>query len=211
MLGSATLTWKYAEGPRAFLSIASQPGIEWLESKVQYPAMRESLYRFARTVTMLFKENAGPVLQAKCPASEPAEDVAWSYVRGECGPSSVSIWYDSLDLLAAFFEVSLEAAIGIIDHYWFYTTLIEHFRRPRPDDEDPSWFALRFTVYAFGCRISMSKKEPYSHAVKASVALFENALSVQSDIMHRHSTIISVRALSLMVSLWIRYPNPLIA
>ncbi|KAK5045660.1 hypothetical protein LTR84_009029 [Exophiala bonariae] len=166
-------------GPRSFLSIASQPGIEWLESKVQYPAMRESLHRFARTVNMLFKENAGSVLAAKCPTAEPAEAVAWSYVR-------------------AFFEVSLEAAIGIIDHYWFYTTLTEHFRRPRPDDEDPSWFALRYTVYAFGCRISKSKNEPYSHAAEKSVALFENALSVQLDIMHRRSTIISVRALSLM-------------
>lgn len=91
----------------------------------------------------------------------------------------------------------------MIDHYWFYTTLTEHFRRPRPDDEDPSWFALRFTVYAFGCRISMSKNEPYSHAVEKSMALFENALSVQLDIMHRHSTMIGVRALSLMVSLCI--------
>ncbi|KEF62021.1 uncharacterized protein A1O9_03593 [Exophiala aquamarina CBS 119918] len=165
-------------GPRAFLSIASQPGIEWLESKVQYPAMRESLHRFARTVTMLFKQNAGPT-PANFPASEPAEDVAWSYVN-------------------AFFTKSLDAAFGIVDQYWFYTTLLEHFRIPSPDDEDLSWFALRFTVYAFGCRIALSKNEPYARAAEASMALFGNALSVQSDIMHRHATINGVRALSLM-------------
>lgn len=89
MFGSAKLTWESAKGPRAFLSIASQPGIEWLESKVQYPAMRESLHRFARTVTMLFKQNAGPT-PANFPASEPAEDVAWSYVNGESGSGKVS-------------------------------------------------------------------------------------------------------------------------
>lgn len=43
---------------------------------------------------MLFEENAGPVLEAKGPASEPAEGVAWSYVRGECGPSNVSMLYN---------------------------------------------------------------------------------------------------------------------
>ncbi|KIW13560.1 hypothetical protein PV08_08748 [Exophiala spinifera] len=98
----------------------------------------------------------------------------------------------------AFFTKSLDAAFGIVDQYWFCTTLLEHFRRPSPDDEDLSWFALRFTVYAFGCRIALSQTEPYARAAEASMALFRNALSVQSDIMHRHATINGVRALSLM-------------
>ena len=71
-------------GPRSLLSIASQPGIEWFESKAQCPGIRQSLHRFARGVTLRFKKSPGSFLQGRCQAPEPAEDIAWSYVRGKC-------------------------------------------------------------------------------------------------------------------------------
>lgn len=50
----------------------------------------------------------------------------------------------------------------------------------------------------------MGRNQSYSSAVEASVALFENALSVLPEVLHGHSSIISVRALLLMVSLQTR-------
>lgn len=76
----------------------------------------------------------------------------------------------------------------------------EHLLNNTRDLEDPSWYALRYTVFAFGCRVSLGKSQSFSRAVEASVALFENALSVQPDILQCRSSIISVRALLLMVT-----------
>ncbi|KEF56925.1 uncharacterized protein A1O9_07115 [Exophiala aquamarina CBS 119918] len=64
--------------------------------------------------------------------------------------------------------------------------------------QDPSWYATYNTVLAFGCRITLAKTLSYSKTVEASMAFFENALSVQSDILQCRSSIISVRALTLM-------------
>lgn len=104
---------------------------------------------------------------------------------------------DRLTSSLAFFEKAFEATTGLIDRCWFENILATQFESDSNRDQDPSWYALRFTVYAFGCRIHLGSQS-YTRAVEASVALFENALSVQPDIMQCRSSITSVRALMLM-------------
>lgn len=100
----------------------------------------------------------------------------------------------------AFFQHTIEASIGIFDRSWFEGKLQDHFTR-RPPDNDSSWYALRNTVYAFGCRIHLNKTGSYTQAVEASLVFFRNALFVELDLLHRHSSKMSVQALALMVSL----------
>ena len=85
-----------------------------------------------------------------------------------------------------------------MDRAWFESMLTAHFRGSN-GDQDPSWYALRNTVFAYGCRITLTATESYTNAVEASVALLENALSVQPDILQCPSSLTSVRALLLMV------------
>lgn len=68
--------------------------------------------------------------------------------------------------------------------------------------EDPSWFALRNAVYAAGCRCVLAKDLSVSFvdAEAQSWQLFENALSVFTDLIFGHSGLTAVQALIVMVS-----------
>ena len=64
---------------------------------------------------------------------------------------------------------------------------------------DYAWYAIRNTVYAFGSRIYLSRHDNYSNAVAISLKFFGNAISVQTEMLHYHTTLLAVRALILMV------------
>lgn len=100
----------------------------------------------------------------------------------------------------AFFEESREAAFGIVHRPWFEAKLRDHFVGTG-SDVDPSWYALRNIIYAFGCRIETSNTGSYSAAQRSSWQLFENALSVHSDLLFRQTSVASVQALTLMVAI----------
>ncbi|KEF57071.1 uncharacterized protein A1O9_07261 [Exophiala aquamarina CBS 119918] len=65
-------------------------------------------------------------------------------------------------------------------------------------DDDPSWFALRRVVFAYGCRLKMSKTHTFTEAYAASWPLFESALSAYSDLMFTRISLVSVQAVILM-------------
>lgn len=68
------------------------------------------------------------------------------------------------------------------------------------DSSDPSWYALRNVIYAHGLRISMAGKMSFTEICQQSWNLFENALSVQLDIIYARTSLLGVQALILMVS-----------
>lgn len=98
---------------------------------------------------------------------------------------------------AVFFENTMEGKLGIISRPWFEAKLNEHFKTP--SQNDVSWYALRNTVFAFGCRIEMAKTSSYSEVAKVSSSFLNNALSVQTAMLYQHSTLTCVKALVLMV------------
>ena len=110
---------------------------------------------------------------------EPDPEAAWRFVR-------------------AFFEESYNAAFGIVHRTWFEARLKEHFNHLKPET-DPSWYALRNIIYAYGCSIESCKNNSYSAAQRLSGQWFENALSVHSDLLFRQTSVVSVHALTLMV------------
>ena len=70
------------QGPRCFLSICSQPGIKWVESKVKSPGVKESLLRFSKDLLLRLKVEQLSWLQSKQRAPEPVETTAWQYTNG---------------------------------------------------------------------------------------------------------------------------------
>ncbi|KIV97273.1 hypothetical protein PV10_01041 [Exophiala mesophila] len=169
--------WEY-NGPRSMMSICSPPAIAWVTSRVQAPGIRDSIRSFTRKITMRMKLQSHESMTLWQRSPEPSMDLARCYTE-------------------AFFQHSVEALIGIFDRSWFEGKLQHHFAHP-PADNDSSWYALRNTVYAFGCRIHLNKTRSYTEAVESSLVFFKNALLVELDLLHQHSSKMSVQALTLM-------------
>ena len=87
----------------------------------------------------------------------------------------------------------------MVPRSWFDARLNAHIENPQSAEEDPSWYALRNVIYAFGSRIYMTGKSSFIEIGNLSWSLFENALSVQLDITYRHTSLRGVQALALMV------------
>jgi len=99
--------------------------------------------------------------------------------------------------LQAYFEDTPEEAFGIVQRPWFESRLRAHFSGTIPDDK--ANYALRNVLWACGCRIVLSKTATFREAAQASWALFENALSVHTDILFLRGSMVEVQALILMV------------
>jgi hypothetical protein len=59
--------------------------------------------------------------------------------------------------LTAYFEDSYDAIFGVVYRPAFEARLRSHFENHVSAEDDPSWYALRNTVYASGCRIFLAK------------------------------------------------------
>ena len=177
------------------MSVCSQPGMAWITDKVSLPGVRESILRFAKDMTCRLKTE---VNLSKDRVPEPSAKTAWRYTTGMLSLPRVTLNLADKGTSIVFFEHASEAAMGILEQSWFKTRLQLHFAEPKRGF-DASWYALRNIVFAFGCRIEMAKTASYSDAARVSIGLFENALSVQTDMLHLHSTLMSVKALILMV------------
>jgi hypothetical protein len=71
----------------------------------------------------------------------------------------------------------------------------------QPAEDTPAWFALRATVFAAGYRSLLAKDCSISFAKAQAKAgqLFKSALSVFTKLLLPPSSIMAVRALTLMV------------
>ncbi len=109
------------------------------------------------------------------------------------------IYIQRTDVYIAYFERAPDAVFGVIHRPWFEAQLREQFDS-KAFNNDPSWYALKNTVYASGCRLELAKKAGFLEAYEKSWRYFENALSVQTELLYYRTGILAVQALTVMVS-----------
>jgi hypothetical protein len=106
--------------------------------------------------------------------------------------------------LEAYFDYSFETIFSVVDRPTFEAHLTAHFQAGGTLDDDPAWYALRNMVYALGCRIVLSRgkhRQSFAEAQACVLRYFENALSVQVDLMYTQTDISAVQSLLVMVRL----------
>lgn len=86
-------------------------------------------------------------------------------------------------------------------HPAFETRLRAKSAHPSEFHDDSSWFALRNTVYASGCRDVLSKDpmKTFNEAQAEFWKYFENSLSVHTELTYTPASLTAVQALVLMV------------
>lgn len=101
----------------------------------------------------------------------------------------------------AHFEDAHYAVFDVVNRAEFETRLQFQQSQELSFEEDPSWYALRNTVYASGCIILMSRDPTvtFAEAQECAWRYFENALSVHTDLLYTPTGILAVEALTLMV------------
>lgn len=84
----------------------------------------------------------------------------------------------------------------------FRTRLEAHFDNGIATEEDPAWYAMRNTVYAWGCRLEWSREHiaaQFAEVQSQAWRYFENALSVNTELIYSESGLLAVEALFAMV------------
>ena len=88
----------------------------------------------------------------------------------------------------------------MVERTLFESRLRAHFSGTHnPVADDKGWYALRNMLWAHGCRIVLSKTRTFRETLQASWAFFENALSVHTETLFLHTSMMSVQAVILMV------------
>ncbi|KAK5232919.1 hypothetical protein LTR47_006146 [Exophiala xenobiotica] len=171
-----TLNLEYY-GPRCMLSFCSQPGVDWVTSKVKSPDYSSTVKRLVLDSARMLKMS-GTLSFAREP--DPPPEVAWKYTN-------------------AYFEEGLDRAFGVVERTLFDGRLRAHFNGTHnPVTDDKAWYALRNVVWAHGCRVVLSKTKTFRETLQASWSFFENALSVHTETFFLHTSLMSVQALILM-------------
>lgn len=91
-----------------------------------------------------------------------------------------------------------------MDRPAFESRLRSYLEQKTTSPDDPAWYALRHTVYASGCRITLSKlssSTPFAEAQERAWQFFENALSVHTELLYCTTGLLAVQALAAMVRL----------
>ena len=84
----------------------------------------------------------------------------------------------------------------------FESRLQEHLEAKYTRKSDVAWYALRNTVYAYGCKLVRSKSSDpnaYEETQAKARGYFSNALSVHTRLIYSSPSLASVQALLLMV------------
>ena len=106
-------------------------------------------------------------------------------------------------LTTAYFDESPDTIYHIIDRSMFERRLNAHFTGDAGQQNDcPAWYALRNIIYAYGCRIEISKtshRQKIAESQTKAWAYFENALSVHTELIYTRTDMSAVQALTAMV------------
>ncbi|OJJ68239.1 hypothetical protein ASPBRDRAFT_321459 [Aspergillus brasiliensis CBS 101740] len=166
-------------GPTSFLSICSRPGIDWVSERTREPRFGEIAGSLALGINRKLKLQRN-LNQGSVPEPEP--DTAWRYSK-------------------AYFENSFDTMFGVISRPEFEARLRYHLERNGRPDDDPAWYALRNTVYAFGCRVELSKASCATTLVEVEERawqFFQKALSVHTELLYLPTGLMAVQALTAM-------------
>jgi hypothetical protein len=165
-------------GPNSYLSVCADPGIGWIESRIGNSNFNTCAAEMVSGVSQRLKLHKR-LNTERFP--EPPEQTARLLTK-------------------AYFEESFEATFQTVDQQKFEARLEEQHKRTSQGD-DPAWYALRNIVFAFGCRIVSFKSHSWTEAQDFSHGYFENALSVEPDLLHGPSRMVAIQALLVMVSM----------
>ena len=177
ILSPQKINWEY-HGPGSWLSICSEPGVRWVCDRTGAMDFTES----ARDLTQDWTRRLNlrrDLTRTKAPELD--IKTAWLYCT-------------------AYFEDSYDAVFGVVQRPAFEAHLRSHFEHYISVEDDPSWYALRNTVYASGCRIVLSKDHTtsFSDAQVQGWQYFENALSVLMELELAPTGLSAVQALTTM-------------
>lgn len=164
-------------GPRTFLSVCSAPAISWISRQLQDDSFQPVAARLLRNITTRLRPFQSVPLGRK---PEPSREDAWRYT-------------------AAYFAEAPEAAFGVVNQLRFETMLRKHFQGGHSSEYDAAWYALRNIIFAYGCRILLSKTNAFRKANDESEGWFFNALAVHTDLLYFRTSIMGVQALIIMV------------
>jgi hypothetical protein len=130
---------------------------------------------------------------------EPTPDFAWKYSRGTSLPS-LTVETNSLSDIA-YFERSIDSRFDVLSQQEFEQQLQTHLEG-MCDNTHPTWYAIRNTVFASGCRLFHSQQHSANFtAVQVEAwGYFANALSVHSELLLQGPSSKAIRALLIMVS-----------
>lgn len=177
ILSPQKVNWEY-HGPGSWLSVCSEAGVRWVCERTGVMDFVES----ARDLTLDWTRRL-KMKQNLTRTNPTLVDIrtAWQYCT-------------------AYFEESYDAVFGVIHRPTFEARLRSHFDHHTSVEEDASWYALRSTVYASGCRVVLAKDHSisFSDAQVQSWQYFENALSVLTDLQLSPSGLLAVQALMVM-------------
>jgi hypothetical protein len=112
--------------------------------------------------------------------------------------------------LIAYFDESPDTVYGIVDRASFEARLHEHFLDGAKLEADPAWYALRNAIYAYGCRIELSKNghhRSFAESRGQAWQYFTNALSVHTDLIYTRTDLSAIQALLIMVLLLVALPD----
>jgi len=137
-----------------------------------------------------------PLGQKRTP--DPPEHTAWLYAKGMsmCDYACMKLIINC----TAYFNESFEATYYTIDQSAFEERLRHHYTDAHAT-RDPGWYALRNVVFASGCRIEQFKTCAWTEAQSRAQVYFDNALSVEADLLHGTPGLIAIQALVAMVRL----------
>ncbi|KAI1619628.1 hypothetical protein EDD37DRAFT_642718 [Exophiala viscosa] len=171
-----TLSLEYY-GPRCMLSVCSQPAVDWVilntKSKDYASIVKRVVHNSARMLKM-----SNSLSSSRVP--DPPPEIAWQYT-------------------CAYFEEGLDQAFGVVERNLFEARLRAHFSGIRNlMTDDKAWYALRNIVLAHGCRIVLSRKRTFRETLQASLGFFENALSMHTENLFLHTSLMGVQTLILM-------------
>ncbi|KAK4623535.1 ABC-transporter-regulating transcription factor [Fulvia fulva] len=174
VLPSDMTNWEY-HGPRSFLSVCSKPAVKWVSEQTGRADFADIASYFASDITRRLKMDAD-ISPTRAP--EPDAETAWQYTE-------------------AYFTLALDASLAALHRPCFERQLAAHLAGNAVDNS-PTWHALRNVVYAFGCRIELSKNCSFKDASQQAWLYFENALAVYARLLFYKTSIMGVQVLTLM-------------
>lgn len=154
------------------------------------------MYRVGQTLKL-----SRPLSNERMP--EPLPALAWKFSQGWPRVLRFNIFLNVLIVVfanSAYFDESFEATFYTIDRRSFESRSRTHEKDSTAGRDDPVWYALRNIVYAYGSRSVLCKRGSWAAAQQHSWRYFENALSVETDLLHSPSDLSTIRVLLAMVS-----------
>ncbi|KAK5095932.1 hypothetical protein LTS08_007813 [Lithohypha guttulata] len=168
--------WEY-HGPRSCLSLCSQSGIEWVETRTGRSGFRRLAQSFTADITRRLILSSG-ISTKRVPDLD--QDTAWKYT-------------------SAYFQHALDASMGVV-HQTTFESQLNAYLDGVSNDLDTAWHALRNAIYASGCRIYLSETRSFYEANRVAWTYFENALALYTETLLFKTSLTSVQALTAYYS-----------